>query len=60
MSKKRGLTPDELRAEWTAGTVFKRTVTETDVVEVVVFLCSAAASNLTGQDINVAAGAVMY
>ncbi len=60
MSKERGLTPDELRAEMTAGTVFKRTVSETDVVEVVVFLCSPAAGNLTGQDINVAAGAVMY
>jgi NAD(P)-dependent dehydrogenase (short-subunit alcohol dehydrogenase family) len=60
MSKQRGLTPDELRAEMTGGTAFKRTVTEADVVETVLFLCSAAANNLTGQDINVAAGAVMY
>jgi NAD(P)-dependent dehydrogenase (short-subunit alcohol dehydrogenase family) len=60
MSKERGLTPDELRAEMTRGTAFKRTVAETDVVEMALFLCSAAADNLTGQDINVAAGAVMY
>ena len=60
MSKERGLTPDELRAEMTEGTAFKRTVSEADVVEMVLFLCSPAADNLTGQDINVAAGAVMY
>jgi NAD(P)-dependent dehydrogenase (short-subunit alcohol dehydrogenase family) len=60
MSKERGLTPDELRAELTEGTVFKRTVAEQDVVEMALFLCSPAANNLTGQDINVAAGAVMY
>jgi meso-butanediol dehydrogenase / (S,S)-butanediol dehydrogenase / diacetyl reductase len=60
MSKERGLTPDELRAEMTQGTAFKRTVAETDVVEMALFLCSSAADNLTGQDINVAAGAVMY
>jgi len=60
MSRERGLTADELRAEMTYGTAFKRTVSEADVVEVVLFLCSPAADNLTGQDINVAAGAVMY
>jgi len=60
MSKERGLTPDQLRAEMTEGTAFKRTVAEADVVEMAIFLCSPAADNLTGQDINVAAGAVMY
>lgn len=60
MSKERGLTPEELRAEMTEGTAFKRTVSEVDVVETTLFLCSSAADNLTGQDINVAAGAVMY
>jgi NAD(P)-dependent dehydrogenase (short-subunit alcohol dehydrogenase family) len=60
MSRRRGLTPEELRAEMTAGTVFKRTVTEADVVATTLFLCSSAANNLTGQDINVSAGAVMY
>jgi NAD(P)-dependent dehydrogenase (short-subunit alcohol dehydrogenase family) len=60
MSLERGLTPDELRTEMTEGTAFKRTVTEDDVVETVLFLCSPGANNLTGQDLNVAAGAVMY
>jgi NAD(P)-dependent dehydrogenase (short-subunit alcohol dehydrogenase family) len=60
MSRERGLTADELRAEMTDGTAFKRTVSEADVVLVVLFLCSPSANNLTGQDINVAAGAVMY
>jgi NAD(P)-dependent dehydrogenase (short-subunit alcohol dehydrogenase family) len=60
MSAQRGLTADELRTEMTAGTAFKHTVTEADVVATALFLCSAAADNLTGQDINVSAGAVMY
>ncbi len=60
MSKERGLTADALRSEMTAGTVFKRTVSEDDVVGATLFLCSSAADNLTGQDINVSAGAVMY
>jgi len=60
MAKERGLTADELRAEMTEETAFKRTVSETDVVEVVLFLCSRAADNITGQDINVNAGAIMH
>ena len=60
MARERGLTPDQLRAEWTEGTAFKRTVNEADVVETVLFLCSHAADNITGQDINVNAGAIMH
>jgi NAD(P)-dependent dehydrogenase (short-subunit alcohol dehydrogenase family) len=60
MSRKRGLSPEQLRAEMTEGTAFKRTVAEADVVATTLFLCSTAANNLTGQDINVSAGAVMY
>jgi NAD(P)-dependent dehydrogenase (short-subunit alcohol dehydrogenase family) len=60
MSKERGLTAEQLRADMTDGTAFKRTVRESDVVEMVLFLCSDAADNLTGQDINISAGAVMY
>jgi NAD(P)-dependent dehydrogenase (short-subunit alcohol dehydrogenase family) len=60
MAKERGLTADQLRAEMTKGTAFKRTVSESDVVAMVLFLCSSAADNLTGQDINISAGAVMY
>jgi NAD(P)-dependent dehydrogenase (short-subunit alcohol dehydrogenase family) len=60
MSRERGLTSEELRAQMTAGTVFKRTVSEDDVVATTLFLCSSAANSLTGQDINVSAGAVMF
>lgn len=60
MARERGVSADTLRAEMTAGTVFKRTVAEADVVATTLFLCSAGANSLTGQDINVSAGAVMY
>jgi NAD(P)-dependent dehydrogenase (short-subunit alcohol dehydrogenase family) len=60
MAEARGLDPQELRAEMVEATAFKRTVTEADVVNATLFLCSPAANNLTGLDINVAAGAVMY
>lgn len=60
MSLDRGVTPDALHAEMTQGTALKRTVSEADVVDATLFLCSSAADALTGQDINVAAGAVMY
>lgn len=60
MARDAGRSVDDIRAEMTAGTAFKRSVTEADVVATAVFLCSASADNLTGLDINVAAGAVMY
>jgi NAD(P)-dependent dehydrogenase (short-subunit alcohol dehydrogenase family) len=60
MSRERGVTAEQLRAEMTEGTALKRTVDEADVVEMTLFLCSSSADALTGQDINVAAGAVMY
>lgn len=60
MSDERGVTAAELREELTNGTALKRTVSESDVVETTLFLCSSRADALTGQDINVAAGAVMY
>ncbi len=60
MSQARGVPPEALRAEMVQAAAFKRTVTEADVVQTTLFLCSSAANNLTGQDINVSAGAVMY
>jgi enoyl-[acyl-carrier-protein] reductase (NADH) len=44
----------------TEGTAFKRLVNEADVVSTALFLCSSAANSITGQDINVSGGAVMY
>ena len=60
MSKARDVPPETVRAELVEAAAFKRPVTEADVVETTLFLCSSAANNLTGQDINVSAGAVMY
>jgi NAD(P)-dependent dehydrogenase (short-subunit alcohol dehydrogenase family) len=60
LATEQGTTPDALRAEMTEGTAFKRLVNEADVVSTALFLCSAAANSITGQDINVSGGAVMY
>jgi NAD(P)-dependent dehydrogenase (short-subunit alcohol dehydrogenase family) len=60
MAAATGRAPTELRDELTAGTAFGRPVTEDDVTRLVLMLCSSAADDLTGQDLNVTAGAVMY
>jgi NAD(P)-dependent dehydrogenase (short-subunit alcohol dehydrogenase family) len=60
MADATGRAPAELRDELTAGTAFGRPVTEDDVTRLVLMLCSSAADDLTGQDLNVTAGAVMY
>ena len=56
----RGLAPEAVRSEITGLSPFKRGVTEDDVANVALFLSSDAAANMTGQDINVSAGSVMY
>lgn len=56
----RGADAEVVRSEMTALSPFKRGVTEDDVANVALFLSSTAADNMTGQDINVSAGAVMY
>jgi NAD(P)-dependent dehydrogenase (short-subunit alcohol dehydrogenase family) len=60
MAAAQGRTQAELRDELTAGTAFGRPVTEDDVARLTLMLCSSAADDLTGQDLNVTAGAVMY
>lgn len=60
MAAATGRTPAQLRDELTAETAFGRPVTEQDVAQLVLLLCSSAADDLTGQDINVTAGSVMY
>jgi NAD(P)-dependent dehydrogenase (short-subunit alcohol dehydrogenase family) len=60
MAMTTGRSPDEVRAELMAGTAFGRPVTEDDVTRLTLMLCSSAADDLTGQDINVTSGAVMY
>lgn len=60
MAEKRHLGPEALISELTQGTVFKRPTEEVDIARLALFLGSPAADNMTGQDINVSAGAVMY
>jgi NAD(P)-dependent dehydrogenase (short-subunit alcohol dehydrogenase family) len=60
LASEQGITPEALRTEMTEGTAFKRLVNEADVVSTALFLCSSAANSITGQDINVSGGAVMY
>jgi NAD(P)-dependent dehydrogenase (short-subunit alcohol dehydrogenase family) len=60
MAGKRQLTASQLLAELTGDTAFKRPVSEEDVAKLTLFLCSSAADNITGQDLNVSAGGVMY
>jgi NAD(P)-dependent dehydrogenase (short-subunit alcohol dehydrogenase family) len=55
-----GVQPAEVRAELVGLSPLGRGVSENDVANVALFLSSSAADNMTGQDINVSAGAVMY
>jgi NAD(P)-dependent dehydrogenase (short-subunit alcohol dehydrogenase family) len=60
LAEGRGVEPEAVRSEMTALSPFKRGVGADDVANVALFLSSAAADNMTGQDITVSAGAVMY
>jgi NAD(P)-dependent dehydrogenase (short-subunit alcohol dehydrogenase family) len=60
MARARNSNAQTMRRELTALSPFGRGVSPDDVAGVALFLCSAAADNMTGQDINVTAGAVMY
>jgi NAD(P)-dependent dehydrogenase (short-subunit alcohol dehydrogenase family) len=60
MAARRGVPAEVVRAEMTQVSPFKRGVTEDDVANVALFLSSSGADNMTGQDINVSAGGVMY
>jgi NAD(P)-dependent dehydrogenase (short-subunit alcohol dehydrogenase family) len=59
MAAARGIGAEELRAKLVAETALGRGVTEADVAQMVLFLCSSAADSLTGQDFHVNAGSVM-
>ena len=60
MAKARGTDPEAVRAEITSISPFGRAVSPDEVATVALFLCTPAADAMTGQDINVTAGAVMY
>lgn len=59
-SKARGLTEDEVRAEFTGLSPLRRLTEADDVANAVVYLASDAAAGVTGMDLNVTSGVVMY
>jgi NAD(P)-dependent dehydrogenase (short-subunit alcohol dehydrogenase family) len=56
----RGITAEQARAEMISAAPLGRLVSANDVARVVTFLASDAASAITGEDLNVSAGLVMY
>jgi NAD(P)-dependent dehydrogenase (short-subunit alcohol dehydrogenase family) len=56
----RGLTPTQVREEFAGGSALRRLVSPVDVADVTAYLASPRARSVTGEDVNVAAGLVMY
>jgi NAD(P)-dependent dehydrogenase (short-subunit alcohol dehydrogenase family) len=56
----RGVPESDIRRELISESALATGVHGMDVAAAVVFLASEAAGNITGQDLNVSAGAVMY
>ncbi|MBI4609567.1 MAG: SDR family oxidoreductase [Candidatus Rokubacteria bacterium] len=56
----RGISVEEVRQELASGAALKRLVPPGDVASTAVFLASPQASSITGEDVNVSAGLVMY
>jgi NAD(P)-dependent dehydrogenase (short-subunit alcohol dehydrogenase family) len=56
----RGLPLEDVRKNYAAWSPMGEMVTEDEIADMVLFLCSDSARHMTGQDINMSAGAVMY
>ena len=56
----RGITVEQARAEFAGGAALQRLTSPQDVAEAVAFLASPRAAAITGEDLNVSAGLVMY
>jgi len=55
-----GMSVDEARSRFTASSPLNRLVSPNDIADAVVFLASDRAASITGEDLNVSAGTVMY
>lgn len=56
----RGISEEDVRSEFEAESALNRLTEPTDIAQVAVFLASDAAGAITGADINVNSGVVMY
>ena len=56
----RGISVEQARAEFAGGAALQRMVDADDVAHAVAFLASDRAAGVTGEDLNVSAGLVMY
>jgi NAD(P)-dependent dehydrogenase (short-subunit alcohol dehydrogenase family) len=56
----RGITVEQARADFLSGAALKRLVRPQDVADAVAFLASPQAAAITGEDLNVSNGLVMY
>ena len=56
----RGISVEQARAEFAGGAALQRLVDADDVAHAVAFLASDRAAGITGEDLNVSAGLVMY
>jgi NAD(P)-dependent dehydrogenase (short-subunit alcohol dehydrogenase family) len=56
----RGLSEGEFRAEFLQDAPLRRMVTEVEIGDACVYLASAEASSITGEDLNINAGVAMY
>lgn len=56
----RGISEEQARAEFTSASPLSRLVEAREVADACAFLASDAAESITGEDLNVSAGTVMY
>jgi len=59
-ARARGITFEQARDDFTSGSPLMRLVPPSDVADAVAYLASPRSSSITGDDINVSAGLVMY
>ena len=60
LQQTQGITYEQAKAMMVSDSPFKRLVRPDEVAQAVVFLASDRSSSITGEDLNVSAGAVMY